>query len=344
MAAPPPQIKQVAPPPSAAIDSPWVTGAAAVAAVAAAPPMAAPVAPPAFASKATSSGIVAVAPPAQVKPAAANGRTSEPALSTDILELLWFDADSVPRVRRKPDWKPILEALEERPADRDLDDPALADDAMEMEDRREIFEVLARALSSDAPGVRRSLDAGVRPDGKFVPQLTLVHAELMFPFDEIGTLRATVSTVSPLVTPGDEALKSAVDSAKDFLKTADELTPPSVAEGMTARVREGFAQSKRTLPESHLEEQTDRVLLSQRCYQKRIVFGAPHLRCMVKMGDDPAIPAYLPEGLAKKLPMFQRFRGRLIAEVHQQADQYETHEAALRVVALARATARRSEW
>jgi hypothetical protein len=330
------------PPPAApGIDSPWVTGTAAAVAAAAAPP--APVPPPNFTAKTTSSGVVAVAPP-PVKPASANGRTAEPALSSDILELLWFDADSVPRIRRKADWKPILEALEERPADRDLDDPALADDPMEMEDRREIFEILARGSSSDAPGVRRSLDGGVRPDGKFVPQLTLLHADLTFPFDEIGTLRATVSTVSPMVTPGDEALKGAVDGAKDFLKTADELTPPSVAEGMTARVREAFAQSKRTVPESHLEEQTDRVLLSQRCYQKRIVFGGPHLRCLVKMGDDPAIPAYLPEALAKKLPMFQRFRGRMIAEVHQQADQYETHEAALRVVALARATARRTDW
>jgi hypothetical protein len=49
----------------------------------------------------------------------------------------------------------------------------------------------------------------------------------------------------------------------------------------------------------------------------------------------------LPESLAKKLPMYQRFRARLVAEVHQQADQYETHHAALRSVAVARATPRR---
>lgn len=264
--------------------------------------------------------------------------------SGDILELLWFDPDSVPRVRRTREWKPILDALEQRPVDRDLDDPALASEPMEMEDRREVFEVLAHGLSTDGVGVERTLDAGVRADGKFVPQLALLSAELGFEFDELGTLRATVATVSPMVTPADEALKAAVESAKEFLKTADELTPPAVADSMTARVREAFAQSKRTVPETHLEEQTDRVLLSQRRYQKRIVFGAPHLRCLVRAADDPPIPAYLPESLAKKLPMFQRFRGRLIAEVHQQADQYETHRAALRVVALARATARRADW
>jgi hypothetical protein len=34
--------------------------------------------------------------------------------------------------------------------------------------------------------------------------------------------------------------------------------------------------------------------------------------------------------------MFQRLKARLIAEVHMQQDQYESHMTALRVVALAR--------
>jgi hypothetical protein len=109
---------------------------------------------------------------------------------------------------------------------------------------------------------------------------------------------------------------------------------------MTARIRETFAQGKRAVPDTHLVEQTDRVLLAQRRYQKRIVFGAPHLRCLIHL-EGAVVPGYLPESLAKKLPMFQRFRGRLIAEVQQQADQYETYPASLRVVALVRATPRR---
>jgi hypothetical protein len=194
----------------------------------------------------------------------------------------------------------------------------------------------------------------VRQDGKFVAQLVLLWAELAFAFDELSTLKALAATVTPFVPaapdaaaapkpPADDPLRSAVDAAREFLKTADDLTPPAVAEGMSARIREAFATSKRAVPEGHLAEQTDRVLLSQRRYQKRIVFGAAHLRCLVHLaGDEGAgpIPGYLPEGLAKKLPMFQRFRARIIAEAQQQADQYETHHASLRIVALARATPR----
>jgi hypothetical protein len=39
--------------------------------------------------------------------------------------------------------------------------------------------------------------------------------------------------------------------------------------------------------------------------------------------------------------MFQRFKARLIAELHLTVDQNETHPAALRVLALARLAPRR---
>jgi hypothetical protein len=261
--------------------------------------------------------------------------------SNDVLELLWFDADSVPRMRRNKAWKPILTALEQRPVDRDLDDPALASEPMEMEDRREVFEILAHAPPEEAGGVDRVLDAAVRKDGKFVAQLAMFAGEMELRFDELEALKATVATAAPFVTPADDGLKSAVEAAKEMLEGADELTPPSVADAATKRVRTAFVATKRSVPETHVVDQTDRVLLAQRRYEKRIVFGGQHLRFLLHT-DGIVVPGYLPESLAKKLPMFQRFKVRLVAEVQQQADQYETHHASLRVVALARATARRS--
>jgi hypothetical protein len=295
---------------------------------------------PSFAKTAAPVSLAASAPAAEPwRPEPLAMARSE---ASEVLELLWFEPDSVPRIRRNRPWKPILTALEQQPADRDLDDPALAAEPMEMEDRREVFEILAHGAAEDVSGIERALDAAVRKDGKFVAQLALFANQLEFHFDELETVKATVATVAPFVTPTDEALKSAVEAAKEFLKDADELTPPTVADGMTTRIiRDAFAATKRLVPDTHLVEQTDRVLLGQRRYQKRIVFGGPHLRCLVQVEGTP-VPAYLPESLAKKLPMYQRFKGRLIAEVHQQADQYETYHAALRVVALARATPRRS--
>ncbi|MFO0761051.1 MAG: hypothetical protein U0359_31525 [Byssovorax sp.] len=61
-----------------------------------------------------------------------------------VLHLLWFDTDAVPRMRRKPEWRKILNDFDQRPLDPEIDDPALAKEPMDVEDRREVFEILAQ--------------------------------------------------------------------------------------------------------------------------------------------------------------------------------------------------------
>jgi hypothetical protein len=55
-------------------------------------------------------------------------------------------------------------------------------------------------------------------------------------------------------------------------------------------------------------------------------------------GSQTPFPTYIPEPVSLKLPMYQRFRARIIAEVHQQEDQHESHSLSLRVLALSRIT------
>jgi hypothetical protein len=255
----------------------------------------------------------------------------------EVFLLLWFDPESVPRMRRTKTYKPILDALEHRPVDRELDDAAQTDDPMELEDRREVFEILARGPTTDGSGVRRAVHGAMRKDGKFVPQLVLLRGELETPFDEIERLKATISTVTPMIRPDDENLKTAVEQATEFMGMPNLLCPGSVADGFTRRIREEFKAEARSLPDSYLEEETDRVLLEKRHYQKRIVFGEPHLRTLLLLpADNTPLPTYLPESLANKLPMFHRFKVRLLCEAQLKEDQYEAHDCALRVVALVR--------
>src|SRR6185369_189541 len=128
--------------------------------------------------------------------------------------------------------------------DPEMDDPALAKDPMEVEDRREVFEVVVRGEAVDAAGLNEALADAVRDDGKFVAPLALFAGELFFPFDELETLKAAVTTVTPLIA-GDEYLKGTVDLARDFLEMPDLLSSPAVAEGLTTRVRDAFAAGKR---------------------------------------------------------------------------------------------------
>ncbi|WP_438030764.1 DUF2169 domain-containing protein [Sorangium sp. So ce233] len=322
-----PRTAVVAPPP---VESPWAAGAARAAA-----------APPS-----TIGSSAAAAPsrpdPAPAAPASAPARTpaargaaaarSGPA---EIVHLIWFDPESVPRVRRQPAFRPLLEELDERPLDREADEPALAKDPMAVEDHREIFEIIARAGATDADGAQDAVIEAVRDGGKFVPPVCLLAGELIFGFDELETLKAMVTAATPLVG-SDDQLKAAVAPAQEFLKLPELRSSPAVAEGLTTRIKEAF-EGKRVAPAGYLKTQTERALLDQRHYQRRPVFGGPHLRALLQPpGSSQQVPAYLPEALAQQLPLYQRFRARILAELHLQVDQHESHPIALRVLALAR--------
>ncbi len=258
----------------------------------------------------------------------------------DILHLVWYHADSVARICKVPVWRAILQEMEDEAPDDDLDDPAPNRDPIEIEDMRDIFEILAKAASEDVVEVQDELISAVRPGNKFVPPLLLLAGELSFPFDERETLKAAVAIATPLVTT-DEAFKSAVKEAKEFLTSAaDQLCPAALAEGHTLRIRETFQRSRRTVPADTLDLQIERVLLEGRHYQKRQVLGMNAIRALIhtttgQSNVKPA-PVYIPEDIAKKLPLYQRFRARLIVELYFQEDQYETHPAALKALAIGR--------
>jgi len=267
------------------------------------------------------------------------GRTAYRTEPPDVNQLLWYHPQSVARFRRSPEWKIILQALERKPRDKELDDPATADDPMEMEERREVFEILTHGTPKSHDAVQQTYLAAIRDDGKFVPPLVLVAGELSFFFDELETLKATVTTVSPLATPNDESLRAALENAKEFLKTPGLSSAPAVSDGLTTRIKEAFGQGRRSVPAGYVDTHTERVLLEQRYYQKRAVLGEKYLRALLPLpGSSAPLPTYLPEAVSSRLPMYQRFRARLIVEVHQQEDQYESNPLALRVLALSRMT------
>ena len=284
---------------------------------------------------AASSAASAIAPPTP---------TPAPSESRQIwtgraLQLVWFDPESLPRVHRKEEWKPILRAVEERAPDTELDDPTIAKNPADVEDRRDMFEILSRGDALDEAALNRALERAVRDDGKFVPPLALVDGEVRFFFDELETLRATL-TIAAVFSPGDEPLKAAIADAREFLRTPDMRSPPSVTEGYTTRIQEALKRAKRAPTPTYLDEQTERVLVEARHYQRRTVYGAPHLRAQIQMigTSARAWPLYVPEPAATRLPMFARFTTRVLAEVGFQESQYEAHPSALRVLALARVT------
>lgn len=257
------------------------------------------------------------------------------------MQLLWFDPEILPRVRRKKPWKRIIDELETTAHDPEVDEASPGETAGDVEDRREVLQVLARGNPSGETGIEACLDDAVRDDGRFASPLILLAGELSLDFDELETLKAVVSIATPL-TAGDEDLKTAVEQAVGYLAVPGLVSSADVARSLTTRIREAFAKGKRSVPGTYLDTESERALLEKRAYQKRKVFGGPHLRGLFYFaGSTSGVPTYIPEELAEKLPLFRRFPVRIIADVMFQADQYETHPTALKAGAITRLIAGR---
>jgi hypothetical protein len=280
--------------------------------------------------------------PVRLAPAAAPAQKAPP---PDTADLVFFDADSMPRVRRVDAWKKLLAKLDDRAPDADEEDPAREKDPKAAEDRREILEILVRGQPSDMVAVEEAVQRAAKEDGRFVAPIVLVAGEIALPFDEVEALKATVTVVSPLVG-NDENLRASVEVAKDFLRQPNLACAPAVAEGLTTRVKEAWGQGKRAVPAGYLDAQTERALLEQRAYQRRRVLGGRRLRALFTVpppvgagaAPPPASPivTYLPEDAADKLPLFPRIKVRIVARVHPPLDHYEQSSFAFEALALAR--------
>lgn len=309
----------------------------------ASPPWGAPSPEPPMAVNAAVGGLVAASDAAADGRPGVGGYGDAHAMPGEALQLLWFDKDAVPRIRRKPEWKKLLDALEDKPFDPELEEAALTDDPDGVEDRREIFEVATRGVPAGENGIDRCLASAVRSDGRFSPQLVLLAGEVRFDFDDTEVLKATVSAATPFATT-DPDLKAAIEPAAAFLGTPGMVASPEVTQGLSLSIREAFAKTTKPVPATYLEDVTERALLERGAYQKRPVFGEPHLRALFFFpGSTTGVPTYFPEPMAKKLPLFRRLRVRMLCEAHFQADQYESHPTALRAAAVVRVINSRRE-
>jgi len=112
-----------------------------------------------------------------------------------------------------------------------------------------------------------------------------------------------------------------------------------VPEGLSNRIRESFAREKKSLPPDALDVQAERALLGGRHYQKREIFGGTYLRLLLRLSSEgQPLVAYAPEDAAKKLPIFRKFRARIVGELHPSQDQYVLRHESIRVLALGTVT------
>jgi hypothetical protein len=271
--------------------------------------------------------------PAPSRTATLTGSTTKP--PADVLDLLWFEAEALPRIRAR--FKALIDELEFEPLDPKHDLPV--DDPKASRDRHHAFGVLTQAPGTDASGISRAMLDAISDKGRFTPPVVVLSGELRFPFDEVEHLKAAAAAAKPLAKD-DKRLSDLIDTVNELAGTPLLQGSPGAIDSLLKDLSSAVSQSKRPLPVKFLDAHLERVLLEQRRYQKRTVFGAPMLRGLfTPAGSNTALPAYLPEDVADKLPLVVQMKVRLIAEASPSQDQYESHSQALRVVALGRAMA-----
>jgi hypothetical protein len=255
--------------------------------------------------------------------------------SGEYVDLIWFDLPGLQRARAAPQLRPLF-ALEKKSAAAWLDEAASSETMQDQRDRAAALRSLTRGRSLDDLGLTQAMADAVTDEGAFTAPIAVITGELHFRFEELETLKATVVALTPL-TSSDKKLKELCDAATELLRSPWASSGAGVAEAMTGRLREAFAQQSRSLPASYLERTVDRTLLEQRRYQKRSLLGGEMIRALIFAGGSSTpVPVYLPESVSHKLPLFSSFKASLLASVTATQDQSEPHAAALQVIVLGR--------
>jgi hypothetical protein len=263
----------------------------------------------------------------------ARPRTDYRSSNEPFVDLLWFDKTAPKRVRAQANFAAELRDGNSAGAWLTVEDTQQP--KQEIKDRKDVVRVLRRVPPVDADGVTRALMSSIDEDGALSPPLVVVSGDVVLFFHEVQTLKATIAVASPMAGL-DKRLKDLLDAANELVQSDWKCTALA-ADNMTSRLKEAFGQANRTLPANFLDQNVERVLLEQRSYQKRMILGEKRLRAhMVPEGSSTAIPCYLSEELEAKLPLFQKFRASIVAEVRGQQDQYETNPLALVGLAIAR--------
>lgn len=253
----------------------------------------------------------------------------------EVVELIWYDQDHVAAVRQRNEWHAILYELYNEEGPIDFDEDPVEDEPV-MKERRDVVAVMTRSQPATTSATYQHMRESVDDAGSFSPPLVLLSGRIAFPFDPVESLKAMIAAVTPFLG-ANKPLDETVTAVEELLKTPWLQSSGDVTEGLTEKIRAAFKQGNHAVKADYLDDHTRRMLLEGRHYQKRTVFGDEWLRALMMPSlSKTGIPSYLPHTLDKELPMFEAFDARIIAEAHVQQDQFETHECALKVVALGR--------
>jgi hypothetical protein len=270
--------------------------------------------------------------PAPSREPARPAETKQARTTREVLELLWFDNDATPTLRKR--FAERAASLEFEPEDPDHD--LAAADPETTRAHHTHFGLLTYINYVGVAELRERMRDAVSPSGRFTPPILALAGELQLPFDPVEHLRATSGAMRPLAG-GDRKLAEALASVDELLASPLAAASTDALQKMQDHLRRTLREQRRAVSPAELDEVVTRSLLVERRYQRRTLLGGEFIRSMfAPSGGREAFPCYLPTALEKGLPLVTALRVKLLAEAPVRLDQYESARVALRTVTLGR--------
>ncbi len=259
------------------------------------------------------------------------------AQGNEYLDLVWFDPSAPVRIREQTAWADLLRDPPK------TNDWVTGDEADRSQDRareeRDVRRALSRVPTVSPDAIHLLVSEAIDEDGVLVRPLCVVGGDLMLAFDPVESLKAMIDAASHFAA-GDKKLKDVVDAAAATVGEEKRIAP-TLVETLSSRIRQAFASSPRGVAHDYLDVTVERVLLDERKYARRNVLGGPHIVAELYGETGAPMPTYLGANLADTLPLFRRFRVRLLAEPHPPQDPTDAGHVALKALALSRVVPRR---
>ena len=263
------------------------------------------------------------------------GPLKSPVRRLAVVNLLFFEPKIAPRIRGI---KRFAEALAQPVRTRPL--PSV--DAPKAEepdrDRTDILRVLSFARPADIGEIRRALADSLDDFVDLDLPLLLVAGELRPSFDEIEILRATAMAAQP-VAGTDKKTLAAIALGQEALGSGPR---PDTALSLARQIEQ--ASAALSLPPRYVASNAERMLLEDRKYKRRTLFGAPRVRAELTLpGAEAPLLVYLPDASATSLPLLPSFPVVALCEVRAREDLVEAQPDALIAMALGRVQHSRQE-
>lgn len=285
--------------------------------------------------------------PSRPPPPPKRGKVKPSGTTVQALELIWVDATRAEDVAKHPEWCHLLPEVEPPVADwkeraefgygpdlfDELHAPAPPEGRPAPE--RDALKVMQQARPQLLASLPTSVSESLRNDAPL--PLVAAAGELSFVFDPRKHLETLLAAAKPF-GKGHPRLADGIQHAEDMLQAPIEAVP-DVARRVIDQLRAAWTEAKVNMPPTYLDQTAERVLLTERAYDRRELLAATWLRTTLTEDTGRGrvtVTAYLPADIAKRLPLFPTFDARIIADALPRQDSQETPSVCLKVVAIAR--------